>query len=164
MIIAVIRWPTPEYSRGGTNCSHYNHVKLAGPRFLLKLNHFFQFPLSSGSKCAQLRNCATAQLHNCTMCTAHASAVLMWSHFAGSSDGNSTQHCDILTGELSGQRMCSSRRFFWRISQVAAVGFRREVVGAKNMKSLTIMRGFHQWQWQACQWPQASGNCGFCGR
>ena len=68
----------------------------------------------------------------------------MWSHFAGSSDGNSTQHCDILTGELSGQRMCSSRRFFWRISQVAAVGFRREAVGAKNMKSLTIMHGFHQ--------------------
>ena len=110
----------------------------------------------------QLHNCATAQLHNCT---AHASAALMWSHFAGSSDGNSTQqHCDILTGELSGQRMCSSRRFFWRISQVAAVGFRREAVGAKNMKSLTIMRGFHRWQWQTCQWPQASGNCGFCGR
>ena len=109
--------------------------------------------------------CTTAQLHNCTMCTtALASAALMWSHFAGSSDGNSTQHCDILTGELSDQRMCSSRRFFWRISQVAAVGFRREAVGAKNMKSLTIMRGFHRWQWQTCQWPQASGNCGFCGR
>ena len=68
-------------SCGGTNCSHYNHVKLAGPRFLLKLNHFFQFPLSSGSKSAQLHNCTmctTAQLHNCAcICGAHV-VTLCW--------------------------------------------------------------------------------------